>query len=178
MPFAPRDEAPRPHSPAPATTRSAGAARPHRSALVLFTVAALLGLLHAAPSVYWAAGGRALLETVGTFAVELADSGRPEVPWMLLGIGLAKAAGALVPLLDHLRPPPHTWARVVSWIGAATLLAWGGAGTIGAWIGVVTDATTWARPAVVGHALLWDPLFVLWGVALALALWTSRRQTA
>lgn len=167
-----------PHRPAPSPIstqhRSAAAARGARGARILFVLAAVCGLLHAAPSFYWATGGRALLETVGSFAVELADSGEPGVTWMLLGVGLAKTAGALVPLLDHLRLPAHTWVRVVSWAGVAALLAWGGAGVVGAWIGVLTGTASWAQPAMVGHGLLWDPLFVVWGVMLALALWKSR----
>lgn len=149
--------------------------RRHGPALPFFVVAAVCGLLHAAPSLYWASGGRALLPTVGSFAVELAESGEPGVVAMLLAVGLLKAAGALVPLIDHLRPPAHAWVRTVSWIGVALLLVWGGAGMVGAWVGLLTGTATVAQPAVVGHALLWDPLFVAWGAALAVALWTSRR---
>lgn len=167
-----------PHHPGPPSTPAHGRTRTgprtRGTARTLFVLAAVCGLLHAAPSFYWAAGRRALLETVGSFAVELADSGEPGVTWMLLGVGLAKTAGALVPLLDHLRLPAHTWVRVVSWAGVAALLAWGGAGVVGAWIGVLTGTASWAQPAMVGHGLLWDPLFVVWGVMLALALWKSR----
>ncbi|QBJ20515.1 DUF3995 domain-containing protein [Kocuria marina subsp. indica] len=61
----------------------------------------------------------------------------------------------------------HAWIRLVSWLGAAAVLLRGGAGTAGAWGSVVLGHSTWADSAVLGHALLWDPLFVLWGLALA-----------
>lgn len=160
-------------SPMSTKHQATAVARAGRSARIFFLLAAVCGLLHAAPSFYWATGGRALLETVGSFAVELAESGEPGVTWMLIAVGLAKTAGALVPLLDHLRLPAHTWVRFVSWAGVAVLLAWGGAGMVGAWIGVLTREASWAQPAMVGHGLLWDPLFVVWGALLALALWKS-----
>ena len=145
-----------------------------RTSRVLFALAAVCGLLHAAPSFYWAAGGSALLDTVGRFALDMRASGDPSVTLMLVLVGLAKTAGALVPLVDHAAPPAHRWVRLVSWVGAAVLVAWGGVGMVGAWAGVLTGATTLAQPAVFGHAVLWDPLFVLWGLLLGAALWTSR----
>lgn len=148
-----------------------------RTSRRLFVLAAVAGLLHAAPSLYWAAGGSALLETVGEFAVEMRATGGTTVALMLVGVGLAKLAGALVPLFDHASPPPHRWVRLASWTGAGLMLVWGGAGMLGAWVGLLTGATTWAHPAAMGHAMLWDPLFVLWGLLLAGALWTSRGAT-
>lgn len=165
-------------SPTDETRPATSPARRDRRALVFLSLAAVCGLLHAAPSLYWAAGGTALLETVGDFAVDLARSGGPGVALMLLGVGLVKAAGALVPLIDHVRAPAHRWVRLVSWAGVVLLLVWGGAGTIGAWTGLATAAASWDQPAVVGHAVLWDPLFVLWGLMLGAGLWTSRHVSA
>ncbi|GAA1392364.1 hypothetical protein GCM10009599_13190 [Luteococcus peritonei] len=79
-----------------------------------------------------------------------------------------------MPWLDHARGPGHRWVRLVSWLGVALLLAWGGLGMVGAWIGLARGAD--ATPALVGHALLWDPLFVLWGLLLAGALHASRSR--
>lgn len=141
----------------------------------MFAGAALVGCIHAAFSIYWAFGGGWLLETVGQFAVDMQDDGGPGTRLMLVAIGLAKAAGALVPLIGHLRPPAHRWVRVLSWIGAAILMVWGGVGMIGAWIGIVSGLGITDTPALAGHAFLWDPLFCAWAVFLIGALVMSRR---
>lgn len=140
----------------------------------LFVGAAVAGLLHAAASLYWALGGTWLLDTVGQFAVDMQREGGPLITLMLWVVTLAKVAGALVPLLDHARPPAHRWVRVVSWLGVLVLLAWGGAGMIGAWIALTSGTSTGDDTALVGHAFLWDPLFVIWAILLAWALIASR----
>ena len=77
-------------------TRSAGTP--------LFIGAAIAGLLHAAPSFYWMCGGMWLLDTVGPMAVELQQEGNVPVRFLLAAVFIAKVTGALVPLIDHLRP--------------------------------------------------------------------------
>lgn len=141
----------------------------------LFAAAAIVGLVHAVASLYWAVGGDLLLETVGQFAVDTRRSGDPAVTLMLWVIGLLKVAGALVPWLDHRHPPAHRWVRVVSWLGVAVMMLWGGAGTVGAWIALAGRTASTANPAVLGHAFLWDPLFVAWALLLAGGLIVSRQ---
>lgn len=51
-----------------------------------FTLAMVAGLLHAAPSLYWALGGTWLLETVGQFAVDLRAEGAASTTALLLAI--------------------------------------------------------------------------------------------
>ena len=102
-------------------TRSAGTP--------LFIGAAIAGLLHAAPSFYWMCGGMWLLDTVGPMAVELQQEGNVPVRFLLAAVFIAKVTGALVPLIDHLRPPAHAWVRIVSWVGVLVLIGWGGRGT-------------------------------------------------
>ncbi|MDN5605028.1 MAG: DUF3995 domain-containing protein, partial [Kocuria sp.] len=91
-------------------------------------------------------------------------------------VGVGKAAAALIPWADHLRPPPHRWIRAVSWVGAIALIGWGALGAVGGWIGIATGSSASNRPAQWGHAILWDPVFLLWGLALAGALWLTRRS--
>jgi hypothetical protein len=58
------------------------------------------------------------------------------------------------------------------------LVAYGGLNTVMALAvlsGVITPASGYDVDAMRGHAYLWDPLFLLWGGALVLALWFSRR---
>lgn len=137
-----------------------------------FGVALVLGLLHAGASLFWTLGGTWLLDTVGQFAVDLQAEGRMETRLLLGGITALKAGGAVVPWLDHRRPPMHRWVRAVSALGAGILVVWGAAGMVGAWWGLARGAP--ATPAVLGHGLLWDPLFAAWGLALGIGLWASR----
>lgn len=140
------------------------------------------GLLHALPSLYWAAGGRWLLDTVGPWALDLAEERPGRAVVLLLVVAAAKVAGALVPLgVETGRVPGRAVWRPLSWAGAAVLLVWGGANTVVAWLvlgGVLDVAGPTDRAALLGHAALWDPLFVVWGLCLAVGLWRTRRSTA
>ena len=121
-------------------TRSAGT--------LLFIGAAIAGLLHAAPSFYWMCGGMWLLDTVGPMAVELQQEGNVPVRFLLAAVFIAKVTGALVPLIDHLRPPAHAWVRIVSWVGVLVLIGWGGRGTFAGWQRVVTGQASLSNPLI------------------------------
>lgn len=136
-------------------------------------LAAVAGTLHGLVSVYWGLGGRWLLDTLGERIVT-AFAG---LEWVLLPVGAVKLAGALVPLwLDrHDWPAGRLW-RPLCWLGAGGLVLWGGLNAVGALLtlsGVVTVDDP-DRAGLIGHAFLWDPLFALWGVALAIGLWRTR----
>ncbi len=140
----------------------------------------LFGGLHALASLYWGLGGRWLLETIGQGAIELRDEGQWWVFLMLLLVASVKVAGVLVPIANArgLLPRPRLW-RVLSWLGAVGLIVYGGTNTLLAHLaltgrfGEVDD-----RQAMVGHAYLWDPLFLAWGLSLAAALILDRRNPA
>ena len=149
-------------------TRSAGT--------LLFIGAAIAGLLHAAPSFYWMCGGMWLLDTVGPMAVELQQEGNVPVRFLLAAVFIAKVTGALVPLIDHLRPPAHAWVRIVSWVGVLVLIGWGGRGTFAGWQRVVTGQASLSNPLIAGHTYLWSPLFLIWGLLLCGALFVSRAR--
>jgi len=137
-------------------------------------VAALAGGVHAAFSLYWALGGRALIDTVGPWAVTLADT-RPVVAGLgLTVVGVVKLAAAAVPLLlaSGRLPKPGIWRKLCQ-AGAWLLVLYGGLNIAVAWLvlgGVVTSSGGYDRNAMLGHAALWDPLFLLWGVLLLLGL--------
>lgn len=158
---------------------SPGVATSERVPVRSFGLAAVAGLLHALPSLYWALGGTWLLDTVGEWAVQLQQGPRQQVLLMMVPVFLVKACAAVVPWLDHRRPPAHRWVRVVSWCGATVLVLWGAAGMVGAWIGMAmgTGGAGGITPSQVGHGFIWDPLFVLWGALLAHGLWRSRGWT-
>ena len=137
------------------------------------------GLVHAAFSLYWAAGGQWLLDTVGRWAVRQSREA-PLRTGLLLGlVALAKTAGALIPVAAAYgrMPRPRVW-RVLCWAGAVLLVLYGGANTVvsnAVLAGLVRPEAGYDRPAMIGHAWLWDPLFLLWGAALLGYLLLSRR---
>jgi len=61
-------------------------------------VAAVLGLIHAAWSAYWAAGGTYMLSTVGQWAVDLAEREPLQAGITLAAVAAVKVAIALAPL--------------------------------------------------------------------------------
>jgi Protein of unknown function (DUF3995) len=148
----------------------------NRFALRFVQVACIVGLIHAAFSLYWALGGGWLLSTVGQWAIGLAAQ-RPRAAFVVLVlIALLKAAAAIVPLgnaLGRLRFP-RLW-RGISWAGGPFLMLYGGANALVAWSvlsGLIRS--DFDRTSMLGHAALWDPLFFLWGLCLTLHLWFSR----
>jgi hypothetical protein len=139
------------------------------------------GLTHAAFSFYWALGGRWLLDTVGQAAVDAAHS-LPIGAGATLGIaGLMKAAGAVVPLLAVTGRVwrPALW-RAVALAGGVLLVVYGGTYMAASWavlLGWIAVPGGYDRTAHMGHAVLWDPLFVLWGLLLVAGLWLHRRAS-
>ncbi len=142
------------------------------------TVAAVAGGLHAAITFHWALGGQHLLWTMGTaFIAKFAT-----VMWILWPLGLVKAGVAFGPLWLASRGWP--WAhltRALCWIAGAILTGWGGANTLATnavLFGLYRPAGGYDRNVMIGHAWMWDPLFVVWGVGIIGGLLTSRRSRA
>lgn len=139
-------------------------------------VAAALGGIHAGFSLYWAVGGTALVWSLGS---DLAASfqGRE---WLLAPIGALKLLAAVVPLaLAFWRWPARRLTRSACWFGAAVLIIWGGLNTVVANLvltGAIQPQPDLDRPGMIGHAWLWDPLFLAWGAAVAIGLHTTRRR--
>lgn len=138
-------------------------------------VAAVLGVAHAGFSLYWAAGGTVLLWSLGSGLVER-FAGRE---WLLVPIGVLKVLAAIAPLaLDRSGWPARRVTRAVCWLGAVGLMVWGGLNTLVGHVvlsKVIRPDGGFDRPGMIGHAWLWDPLFLCWGVALAVGLLASRR---
>jgi hypothetical protein len=152
------------------TTRGSGG---RSSATAGFVVAALLGAVHAAFGFYWAAGGSFLLWSVGDRLVEFFQG----TEWLLVPIGAVKLFGAFAPLtLAGRERRARRLTRLTCWLGALLLIGWGGMNTAVAnlvLVGVVGDGATLDRDGMIGHAYLWDPLFLAWGVALVTGLLRS-----
>jgi hypothetical protein len=151
---------------------------------MLPALAALVaGLAYAAISVYWGAGGRWLLNTVGISLSQPGEPGHLAALLAVWGAAAVKAVAALLPLLA-IEVWPRTansglrrLARVLAWIETAILIGYGLILTaIGLLVqaGVIKPAARADRLALKWHAYLWDPWFLVWGIFVFLALWRSR----
>jgi hypothetical protein len=138
-------------------------------------IAAGVGTVHALVTIYWAFGGSALLQTVGRDMVALFAGRR----WLLLPVAAVKLAVAVAPVvLDRRSWPWRPLTRGLAWSAATVLIFWGGINTVvGNFVlgGAIEPSGGYDRPGMIGHAWLWDPLFLLWGTALAVGLAGSRR---
>ncbi|HEU4511898.1 MAG TPA: DUF3995 domain-containing protein [Nocardioidaceae bacterium] len=148
------------------------------TATVLLGAAACVGLVHAGFSLYWALGGRRLLPTVGEWAVVYAREAPLSAALLLLVVTAVKAVLALTPFLVVRKGQalPRSW-RLLGWLSAVVLVGYGAANTVTAWLvlgGALRPEGGYDRPAMVGHAYLWDPLFLVWGLLLGAGLWVSR----
>lgn len=148
---------------------------PEALSTAAFAVAAVLGAIHAGFSFFWALGGTWLVWSLGSDLVaRFADR-----TWVLIPIGAAKLVCAIAPLvLSYRRWPLRSLTRTGCWGGAALLLGWGGLNTaVGNLVlfDVISPASGFDRPGMIGHAYLWDPLFLVWGVAVTIGLISSRR---
>ncbi|WP_258070782.1 DUF3995 domain-containing protein [Pseudoclavibacter sp. AY1F1] len=155
------------------------ASRTRRTARMLVLVAAAIGLVHAAFSAYWAIGGTWLLSTIGAIAVEFSNRAPLESGLMLGAVALAKALAALIPVaVDAQRMPwPRVW-RAISWVGGGGIVLYALVNIVvsgAVLLGVLVPDGGYDRDAMIGHALLWDPLFLVWGLALTGWLWLTRR---
>lgn len=153
-----------------------GSSRAARAALL---IAAAAGTVHGLFSAYWGLGGNWLVGTLGRQLVDEFTGKR----WLLLPVAAIKIAFAVLPLvLARLAWLGGKWWRILCWAGVVVLVVWGGVNTVTGNLvlaGVVAPAGGYDHDAMVGHAWLWDPLFLLWGIALAMALLrTGRKRVA
>lgn len=143
-------------------------------------VALILGLVHAFWSFYWAFGGSWMLDTVGQWAVASQLRQPVQTFFVLLGIGLLKTAAAAIPVaVEYGKLSGRRFWRLISWVGGVGLVLYGGvyAGTAIAVItGLIDPGADYNEPVMLGHALLWDPLFFFWGLSLVISLLLTRRS--
>ena len=145
-----------------------GAARPGMRWLV---AAGVLGLVHGAFSLAWAFGAQVLIDTVPGWAVQWRTQAPLQAGLILAAIALAKFAFAAAPVANEYGKLPGSrqgW-RWIFVVGAALLTLYGAVNTVGAWIGLIVGSDA-PRAAVLGHAVLWDPLFVAWGACALIGL--------
>ncbi|WP_022909141.1 DUF3995 domain-containing protein [Aestuariimicrobium kwangyangense] len=158
------------------TRASKGAGLPGPSRWLV--AATVLGGIHAGFSFYWAAGGTALAWSLGSDLVK-SFHGRE---WLLAPIGAIKVIAAVAPMALALWGwPARRLTRSACWLGASVLIVWGGLNTVVANLvlaGAIEPQSGFDRPGMIGHAWLWDPLFLLWGAAVATGLFATRRRVS
>jgi Protein of unknown function (DUF3995) len=137
--------------------------------------AATFAFTYAAVSLYWAAGGTALLSTVGGSVADIGrHGGLPAVGLGLAAAALKLAGGILA--LALVRP----WGRAMprAWLlacaaGASVVLACYGAiqVAVGSLVlsGSVRPGAAVDWTALRWHVLVWDMWFLIWGISLAAA---------
>jgi Protein of unknown function (DUF3995) len=148
--------------------------------------AAGLGVLFAAVSAYWALGGTWLLGTVGGSLAKAGrrrDGGLIAVLWLTVVLKLVAAALGLA-VVYRCRSRLFRWPwliPVLAWTAAVILTAYGAVLTF---VGLLLQAGVLSIPADADHhalrwhAFLWDPWFLIWGVALTTALVQHRGARA
>jgi hypothetical protein len=143
-----------------------------------------VGLAYAAISVYWAVGGKWLLNTVGISLSQPGQAGRAAALLTVWGAAVVKAIAAGLPVLaagTWLRSADRRLQRQVrglAWIEAAILTAYGLVLTASGLLvqaGVIKASANADHRALRWHAYLWDPWFLVWGILVTIALWRSRR---
>ncbi|MEJ7635329.1 DUF3995 domain-containing protein [Aeromicrobium sp.] len=135
----------------------------------------VLGLAHAAVSLWWALGGTWLLGTVGGQIEEWGRAGSPGLRLLLLVVVAVKVTAVALTWLAVLRG--GRIERILAWTAGAVLTAYGGMFTF---VGVLVVSDVVSAPAEADlyalkwHALFWDPWFLLWGLCTLAAMWLSR----
>lgn len=144
------------------------------------SAAGVAGGIHAGFSLYWAVGGSWLLDTVGEGAVRLQRTHPWGAAGLLAVVGAVKAAGAALPVLVEGMPGGRLrrLIRFMSWIGGSFLIIYGSVFAVmstAVLAGKITVPDGIDRRGMLGHAMLWDPLFAVWGTTLVVGLWLTRR---
>lgn len=157
---------------------SAAARLTTRLSGVALLIAAVVGVVHGLFSLYWAIGGDWLINTLGDRIVDVFAGRR----WLLFPVTVIKIGFAMVPLALLVRDwPLRRLSRLVCWLGAVVLVLWGGMNTVTGNLvlsGLIRPTAGYDRPGMVGHAWLWDPLFLIWGLAVMTGLVATRDRIA
>ena len=164
--------------PAPAASRRAAVGT------VAAYAAAIVAFAYALVSLYWAAGGQALISTVGGYVQQFADRGGAAPLLAALAAAVAKVAGGLLALAlarPWGRAVRRRWLLIVSAGASMLLVAYGGLNVLlGALVlaGVIHPAGGVDRTALRWHVGVWDLWFLVWGILLTLATVGYARRTA
>lgn len=148
--------------------------RTERRAAAILRTAAVLGLLNAAPNLYWALGGDFLLDTIGEWIIQLQADAPVLIGGALVLIFTVKTAVSLLPLLLLGRLRNSRPLRVAAITASAALILYGASGAV---VNVVLLVFTDVQDPTgrIGQAAIWYPMLLIWGLVLAGGLRTLRR---
>jgi hypothetical protein len=149
---------------------------PHRRAGYL---AALLPAAFALVNLSWAAGSPIGLSTLGGSVERLAVAGdRALLVANLVAVVVKLGLALLALLLVH--PVGRRWPRTLlwtaGWLSAVALILYGGLQMLGvllAGTGLVPPASPMPAEVFWWRLLLWEPWFLIWGIALMVTLWPA-----
>jgi Protein of unknown function (DUF3995) len=142
----------------------------------------MLAFASAAVSLYWTLGGTALLDALGGTYERLARDRSMAALALGIGVVLIKVAGGLA-ALALVRPRGAGFGRrlllVPIVVGSLILVLYGGVEVLAGGL-VLADVITPSGPvdehALRWHVFMWDPWFLVWGVALGIAAWRYARE--
>jgi hypothetical protein len=144
-----------------------------RSARAAAYVAAGLAFASPATTAYWLFGGTALLDTLGGSVERLARDRCGAALALTAAVLVIKSSAGLLALL-LLNPAWRGLRMIVALdiLAAAVLCLWGGANVLvgAAVLSGAIQRTDVNRHALRWHVFLWDAWFLIWGIALAIAV--------
>jgi Protein of unknown function (DUF3995) len=153
------------------------------AAMAAAYAAAFVAFAYALVSAYWAAGGHALLSTVGGYAGQVARRGGAAAVLIAAAAAAIKAAGGML-ALALVRPWgrvfPRVWLLAVAAGASVLLIGYGGlyvaAGAL-VLTGAIDSSAGLNWTALRWHTGVWDMWFLVWGILLGLATAGYRRRT-
>ncbi|MGH2410134.1 MAG: DUF3995 domain-containing protein, partial [Chloroflexota bacterium] len=140
--------------------------------------ACMWAFVFAAVSFYWAAGGAAGVDTLGSTITRL-----PGIVALLWVTGALKVLGGLL-ALSLARPwgrmPPRRLLLTLSWAGGVGMGVYGGIpliinGLMVAGVLHVAGDVDWT--AMRWHVFLWDPWWLIGGLLFSLAAWSYQHRS-
>lgn len=137
-------------------------------------------MIFAAVGFYWAAGGTALLETIGAKNQRQAETREADFVAVLWVTNVTKLVAAAL-ALALVRPFGERWPRrpliVLLGVGGVLLALYEMAELVQHLLMAVgaIDRSGLDDTAVYGHVLLWDPWWILGACLFALAAWRSHQ---
>lgn len=109
--------------------------------------------------------------------MEIAGRSPLEISLVLGAIGLVKAVAAVLPVAIEFGRVRAPFWRFLCWAGGIVLVIYGGMNVVASsavLMGLVRPTGGYDREAMIGHAFLWGPLFLLWGLSLTVWLGIAR----
>jgi hypothetical protein len=148
---------------------------------VFILLASAWAILFAIPSFYWAAGGTFGLNTLGGEIEALREeSWFMAFVWFTAIMKLALGLVVLMLLRTYRHNLINKLVRVAVWMAGILCVLYGGLNLLVRLImalGILPTPETMYSDAAMWHLVLWDPWWVLGGVVLLLAVFTTKRST-